>query len=59
MIYKFNVGVDLKTNKLLPYTKTKDVGDSEEGTNLIEMLGDPLSVWFVAELSTPKVEKIR
>jgi hypothetical protein len=49
------VGVDLETNKLLPYTTTRDVGDHEEGTKLIKMLGDSLGVWFVAKLGTAKV----
>jgi hypothetical protein len=40
------MGVDLDTNKLLPNIVTRDVGDSEEGIKLIEMLNDSLSVWF-------------
>jgi hypothetical protein len=43
-----NVGVDSKTNKLLPFTTTRDVDDNEEGVKPIEMLGDSLGVWFVA-----------
>lgn len=39
-----NVVVDSETNKLLPFNATKDVGDSEEGAKLIEMLGDSFNV---------------
>ncbi len=48
-----------RTNKFLPFTTTRDVGDSEEGAKPIEMLGDSLGVWFVVELSIAKVEKKR
>ncbi len=41
------MGVDLETNKLLPFTTTRDVGDNEEGAKLVEMLSDSLGVWFV------------
>jgi hypothetical protein len=51
------VGVDSKTNELLPFTTTRDVGDNEEGAKLIEMLGDMLGVWFVAKLGIIEVEK--
>jgi hypothetical protein len=52
-----DVGVDLKTNKLLPFIVTIDVGDNEKGAKLVEMLSDSLGVQFLAELSVAKVEK--
>ncbi len=51
------MGVDLKTNKLLPFIVTIDVGDNEKGAKLVEMLSDSLGVQFLAELSVAKVEK--
>jgi hypothetical protein len=51
------VGVDLETNKLLPFTITTNVGDNEEGVKLVEMLGDSLGVWFVVELGIAEAEK--
>ncbi len=54
-----NVGVDSKTNKFLPFIVAKDVGDNEEGAKLVEMLGDSLSVWFVAKSNIVEVEKKR
>jgi hypothetical protein len=51
------VGVDLETNKLLPFTIPTNVGDNEEGAKLVEMLGDSLGVWFVIELDTAEAEK--
>ncbi len=53
------MGIDLKTNKLLPFIVAVDVGDNEEGVKLVEMLGDSLGVWFVVELGVAKVEKKR
>jgi hypothetical protein len=53
------VGVDSKTNKLLPFTTTRDVGDNEEGAKLVEMLGDSMGVWFVTKSCTTEVEKKR
>jgi hypothetical protein len=53
------VGVDLETNKLLPFTATRDVGDNEEGAKLIEMLGDSLGVWFVIKSGIVEVKKKR
>ncbi len=53
------MGVDSKTNKLLPFIIAGDVGDNEEGAKLVEMLGDSLGMWFVIELSIAKVEKKR
>jgi len=38
------VGLDSKTNKLLPFIVTRDVSDNEEGIKPIEMLGDSLGV---------------
>jgi hypothetical protein len=54
-----DVGIDLKTNKLLPFIVAIDVGDNEEGAKLVEMLGDSLGVRFVSELDIAKVEKKR
>jgi hypothetical protein len=51
------VGVDLETNKLLPFTVATNVGDNEEGGKVVEMLGDSLGVWFVVKLGTAEVEK--
>jgi len=51
------VGVDLETNKLLPFTVATNVGDNEEGAKLVEMLGDSLGVWFVVELGTIEAGK--
>ncbi len=53
------MGVDSKTNNLLPFTATKDIGDNEEGVKLVEMLGESLGVWFVAKLNIVKVENKR
>ncbi len=53
------MGVDSKTNKFLPFIVAKDVGDNEEGAKLVEMLGDSLSVWFVAKSNIVEVEKKR
>ncbi len=39
-----DAGVDSETNKLLPFNAARDVGDSEEGAKLIEMLGDSFDV---------------
>lgn len=51
------MGLDLKTNKLLPFTVATNVGDNEEGSKVVEMLGDSLGVWFVVELGTAEAEK--
>jgi hypothetical protein len=56
MIYRF-MGVDSKTNKLLPFIVVGNVGDNEVGTKLVEMLGDSLGVWFVAKSCSVEVEK--
>jgi hypothetical protein len=44
MIYNSNVGVDLKTNKLLPFIVARNVGDNEKEIKLVKMLGDSLGV---------------
>ncbi len=51
------MGVDSKTNKLLPCITTRDVNDNEEGANLVKMLGNSLGVWFVAKYGIIEVEK--
>ncbi len=53
------MGVDSKTNKLLPFIAARDVGDSEVGTKPVEMLGGSLGVWFVAKSCSVEVEKKR
>lgn len=53
------MGVDSKTNKFLPFTAIRDVGDNEEGAKLGELLGDLLGVWFVAKSSIIEVENKR
>jgi hypothetical protein len=54
-----DLGIDLKTNKLLPFIVAIDVSDNKDGTQLVEMLGDLLGVWFVSKLGIAKVEKKR
>ncbi len=51
------MGVDSKTNKLLPFITTRDVSDNEEGAKLVKMLSDSLGVWFVAKYGIIEVEK--
>jgi hypothetical protein len=51
------VGVDSKTNKLLPFITTRDASDNEEGAKPVKMLGDLLGVWFVAKYGIIEVEK--
>ncbi len=53
------MGVNSKTNKFLPFIAKKNVGDNEEGAKLVELLGDLLGVWFVANPSIIEVENKR